>query len=434
MGTLFRKATFHVTHPLFLLTIVLALSALSRSASAQTFTVLHTFENTDGANPQAALIEDSSGNLYSTAEYGGNNQVGTVFKLTSGGQYTDLHQFTDYPDGARPVAPLLSDGRGDLYGTTYAGGINCLGEFYCGTVFEINSAGNENILYRFNGSPDGANPNAGLIHDAKGNAYGTTVFGGANSNCNYPYGCGTVFEIDRAGQESVLYSFTGGLDGFQPYGSLVMDSEGHLYGTTEAGGVYNSTCNMGCGTIFRLTKSGSGWTKQTLFRFTGSNGAEPYANMIFDKSGNLYGTTLIGGSGTNCLYLGQQVGCGTVFKLDKSGAESVLYNFTGGSDGAEPQAGLVQDVLGNLYGTAIYGGSPACNGGLGCGTVFRLSPSQKLTVVHAFSGGSDGASPVGALLLGQRALFGTASIGGDDTCQTQEGGGPGCGTVFEITP
>jgi uncharacterized repeat protein (TIGR03803 family) len=430
MSALFGKPRTYlaITYQAILVTIVLALSA-----QAQTFTVLHTFENTEGANPQAALVQDNTGNLYSTTEYGGIDQAGAVFKISLTGQYTDLHQFTDYPDGARPVAPLLSDGRGDWYGTTYAGGTNCLLEFYCGTVFEIDSAGNESILYRFNGSPDGANPNAGLIHDAKGNGYGTTVFGGASGTCNYPYGCGTVFEIDREGDESVLYSFTGDHDGFEPYGSMVMDPEGRLYGTTEAGGVFNATCNMGCGTIFRLVKSGSGWTKQTLFRFSGANGAAPYANMIFDKSGNLYGTTLIGGTGTNCLYLGEKVGCGTVFKLDNSGTESMLYNFTGKSDGAEPQAGLIQDAAGNLYGTAMYGGSPACNGGLGCGTVFRLSPAGKLSVVHEFSGGSDGATPVGALLLGKSAVFGTASIGGDDTCQTQEGGGPGCGTVFEIT-
>jgi uncharacterized repeat protein (TIGR03803 family) len=408
----------------------IAIIILELAAQAQTFTVLHTFENTDGANPQAALISDQSGNLYSTTEYGGTDQVGTVFKLSRAAQYTALYQFKDYPDGARPVAPLVADSQGG-YGTTYAGGMNCLSTFYCGTVFKINLAGDETVIYRFGGSPDGANPNAGLIRDASGNFYGTTVFGGVGG-CNEPYGCGTVFEIDSAGNETVLYSFQGGSDGSQPYGSLVMDSSGHLYGTTSAGGS-GVVCSGGCGTVYRLTKSGSTWTDQILVNFTGANGAIPYSNLILDAAGNLYGTTLIGGSAKNCPYLGIYLGCGTVFRLDKSGAETVLYNFTGKSDGSEPQAGLVRDATGNLYGTASYGANSSCNAGLGCGTVFRLA-SGKLSVLHAFTGGTDGATPVGALLLGRDALYGTATIGGDATCQTQEGGGPGCGTVFKITP
>ncbi len=423
----------------FLQGLVLVLGIL-RSAQGQTFEVLHTFEESDGANPQAALVQDHAGNIYSTAEYGGLRGVGDVFRLEPSGNYNVLSQFQDYPDGARPVAPLAADKSGDAYGTTYAGGINCLTYhdvvFYCGTVFKVDAAGSETVLYRFAGSPDGANPNAGLIPDGKGNWYGTTVFGGT-AGCDYPYGCGAVFQLDKVGTESVLYSFAAGSDGANPYGAVVLDASGDLFGTTSDGGG-SKDCSSGCGTIFRLHHTASGWTESTIHQFKLTDGAVPYAGLILDSNtGEVYGTTTIGGNSSGCLYLGQPTGCGVVFKLNlRSGDYAVLYKFSGGSDGSEPYAGLIRDPKGNLYGTTLYGGDLTCNGTIGCGTVFRLDTANKLTVLHEFTGAADGANPVGALLLDLRtpALYGTATIGGDVNCNTQEGGGPGCGTVFKITP
>ena len=274
-------------------------------------------------------------------------------------------------------------------------------------------SGTESALYSFAGGSDPKLPYAGLIFDKAGNLYGTTEFGGTN-------GQGTVFEITPTSSgwtETVLYNFTGSADGGQPYASLIFDSAGNLYGTTNFGG--SSNCNMGCGTVFKLTPGSGGWTESVLYTFTGGNdGREPYARLRFDAAGNLYGTTLLGGNiGSVC-----SEGCGTVFKLTPGTSgwtESVLYAFQGAGDGAAPYDGLALDAAGNLYGTAYTGGASAD------GVIFKLTPGTSgwtESVLHTFKGLWDGKYPYGDLILDATGnLYGTAYQGGS-----------GYGVVFEL--
>ena len=253
--------------------------------------------------------------------------------------------------------------------------------------------GSEVGVYSFNGSGGAPSlPYAGLITDSAGHFYGTTQFGGS-------YNQGTVFEVtpNAGGQwtESVLHNFTGGQDGGQPSGGLTFDAAGNLYGTTDFGG--SEICKLGCGTIFKLTPRSGYWAETVIYTFTGgSDGREPYAGLVSDAQGNFYGTTLLGGNlGNVC-----SSGCGTVFKLSQSNGawqESVLYAFAGGNDGTSPYAGLTFDGAGNLYGTT-NGGGP-----YGSGTVFKLTPSQggswTESVLYDFTGGQDGQEPTGSLIL-----------------------------------
>ena len=211
----------------------------------------------------------------------------------------------------------------------------------------MSSKGKENVLYNFGGIPDGANPCAGLIMDAKGNLYGTTENGGG-------VGLGVVFKVSSKGKETVLYSFPGGTDGGNPCAGLIMDAKGNLYGTTSAGGASS------WGVVFKLAPSGNrGWKETVLYSFTGgTDGGGPRAALIMDAKGNLYGTTAFGGASAN----------GVVFKVNSQGEESVLYSFTGEPDGANPSSALIMDAKGNLYGTTENGG--ASNDG----TVFKLTP------------------------------------------------------------
>jgi uncharacterized repeat protein (TIGR03803 family) len=240
------------------------------------------------------------------------------------------------------------DKAGNLYGTTLLGGSSSYG-----TVFKLDTSGNETVLHSFMNAPDGASPFAGVIMDQAGNLYGTTNQGGTGS-CNFGGpGCGTVFRLDTTGKETVLHSFTNTPDGALAYGGLV--KRGNLYGTTQVGGSY------GRGTVFKLDTSGH---ETVLHSFMNSDGAVSVAGLIMDKAGNLYGTTRVGGSSPNCFS-----GCGVVFKLDTTGKETVLHRFTDSSvDGADPVSGLVMDNAGNLYGTTNQGGT------YGYGTVFKLSP------------------------------------------------------------
>jgi uncharacterized repeat protein (TIGR03803 family) len=415
---------------------VLVVCLTGAYAHAQTFTTLHTFESTDGANPEAALVQDSAGNLYSTTVYGGNYQSGTAFKLAPSGALTVLHHF-GYPstDGSVPSGPLLPVGQGNFYATTYTGGIYACGNFdenQCGTVFQVNASGKESVVYSFGtNANDGSNPTGGLIRGADGNLYGTTGFGGATYD-------GTVYELTPAGTETVIYTFQGGMDGAAPNGPLVMDAAGDLWGTTEEGGG-SAACSSGCGAVFRLHKTRTGWMETVTYRFSGgADGAVPSALAYDRQHSAFYGVTNIGGSVSGCMYLGNATGCGTIFKLNAAGTkETVLHDFSGQADGGEPSANLVLDSRGDLYGTTTLGGDMSCPAGYaGCGTVFALSARGQFGTLHTFTGGTDGAVPLGALLVDQRdgALVGTASVGGDPNCQTQYGGGPGCGVVFRITP
>ncbi len=383
-------------------------------AEAQTLTVLYSFQAgaTDGENPQAGVIMDKAGNLYGTTVEGHTPVEGIVFELSSAGTETVLHRFKGGTDGANPYAGLVDGASGAFYGTTSAGGSS-----NSGVVFKVTNKAAETVLHTFTGPPgDGAFPYAGLVQDSAGNLYGTTSAGGK-------FNSGVVFKLDTSGNESVLYSFTGGTDGAFPYGSLLLNSKGKLFGTTSAGGVTAGNCFPGgCGVVFKLDTTTCAET--VLYSFTGSpDGAFPYAGLTVDTAGNLYGTTYNGGSGecTN--------GCGAVFKLDATGTETVLHSFTGyPKDGAFPYAGVVLDSAENLYGTATYGG--ASNNGV----VFKLNPAGTETMLYSFPGGADGAVPRGGVILDSSDnIYGTTYTAGITT--TACGGKlSGCGIVFKLIP
>jgi uncharacterized repeat protein (TIGR03803 family) len=390
----------------------------TQSAQAQTFTVLYSFTGaSDGALPEGALLRDSAGNLYGTTVQGGKRGCaaqlgcGTVFKLDTTGRLHVLHAFNQQ-DGASPIAALIHDSKGNFYGTTRDGGAALEG-----TVFKLDSTGNERVLHSFNFQQDGEMPYGGLVRDAAGNFYGTTPFGGPPNGGFY----GTVFKLDTTGNVSVLHTFTGGSDGKHPYGGLVRDAAGNMYGTTQKGGGNGCLGGNGCGTVFKIDAAGN-YTR--LYSFTGprtnGDGSDSHAGLIRDASGNLYGTTYDGGAADK----------GTVFKLDTTGSETVLYSFTDQPDGANPIAGLVRDASGNLYGTTFFGGNAGCQ--FGCGTVFKLDTTGKETVLYRFTGGSDGSNPyAGVIIDAQGNLYGTAGGGnGGPQC----GFVAGCGTVFKLTP
>jgi uncharacterized repeat protein (TIGR03803 family) len=313
-------------------------------------TVVHSFTGAgaDGLYPQAGMIRDSAGNLYGTTADGGTYFSGTVFKLEQAGTETTLYSFTGGSDGAYPYAGLIQDRAGNLYGTTEWGG-----NYGFGTVFKLEQGGTETILYSFTGGSDGAQPLAGLIRDPAGNLYGTTWKGGDLPAC-YGQGCGVVFKLDSAGTETVLYAFTGGLDGWAPRAGLIRDAAGNFYGTTYAGGAFD------LGTVFKLDPTG---TETLLYSFHGPDGSQPYAGLIRDEAGNLYGTTPWGGNPQFC-----DLGCGVIFKLNATGLETVLHRFCRGVDGAYPDAVLTFDASGNLYGTTQQGGTD------NAGVVFRIKP------------------------------------------------------------
>jgi uncharacterized repeat protein (TIGR03803 family) len=379
----------------------LLLASGMQSAQAQTYRVWFQFRaGMDGAAPLAGLVSDPNGNLYGTTSSDGAFDSGVVFKISAPHKETVLHSFTGSGgDGEYPLAGLVRDAAGNLYGTTANGGVygGACGGFGCGTVFKVNSAGKEIVLHCFTGSPDASTPYAGLVRDEAGNLYGATFSGGQ-------YGFGTVFEINKDGDESVLYSFNpNNGDGAFPYGGLERDAAGNLYGTTDAGG------KIGDGTVFKVDASGS---ETILYNFGSYNGDGilPSGALIRDAAGNLYGTTQSGGT----------LGLGTVFKVDTTGKETVLHSFAGGTkDGEVPfLSGLVRDSKGNLYGVTNEGGR------FSFGTVFKLAPSGKETLLHSFDG-KDGKIPYGSLLLDAKGnLYGTASAGG----------AYGGGVVYKVTP
>lgn len=403
-------------------------NAINQIVDVYSPTILYSFTGgTDGGNPSAGLAQDPQGNLYGATAEGGNpacnngGGCGTVFKVDTSGHETVLYSFTGVGgDGMGPVARLLLDAQGNLYGTTNEGGDLACGNGYgCGTVFKIDTSGHETVLYTFTGTGgDGAWPSAGLIRDAQSNLYGTTGYGG-NLACEAGSGegCGIVFKVTSAGQETVLYTFTGtGGDGALPYSPLVQDAQGNLYGTTNEGGDPACYGGNGCGTVFKIDTSDH---ETVLYTFTGADdGAYPSAGMVLDSQGNLYGTTAYGGSNSE----------GNVFKLDTTGHESVLYSFTGLADGGYPND-LIRDSKGNLYSTTYVGGDITlcyAYGSYGCGTVFKINPSNKETVLYVFTGTEgDGAyPPAGVVRDSQGNLYGTTAYGGAN----------GDGAVFKIAP
>ncbi len=320
---------------------------------------------------------------------------------------TVLFDFSVGNPGAYPTGGLIFDAKGRLCGTTESGGTN----FY-GTVFQLthtSSGWTENVLYNFTNGSDGAYPSGALVFDKAGNLYGTAVSGGSTTCGN---GCGTVFKLapgtGGTWTFSVIYSFTGGSDGFAPaFGSLIRDSSGNLYGTAEMGG-------KGSGTIFKLTRTSTGWKEHTLYEFRGgSDAGYPLAGLSWDASGNLYGATVRGGTDN----------AGAVFELKHlttGWKESVIYNFTGGTDGAYPEyGGVTLNAAGDVYGTAAGGGKS------GQGVVFVLKPTSggwKENVLHSFTGVNDGGQPFAGLTFDSAGnLYGATAYGAN-----------GDGTVFEL--
>jgi uncharacterized repeat protein (TIGR03803 family) len=388
----------------FALVLGIAVIATPRT-QAQTLSVLYNFTNgSDGATPLSGLTSDGKGNLYGTTNSGGSG-YGTLFKLESSGSnwtLSPLYSFTSGADGASPTARLRIRPNGTVYGTTSAGGSSG-----AGTVFNLDSSG-ESLLYAFLGGSDGSQPSPGdLVFDRRGNIYGTTSAGGANGN-------GTVYELIRrkkgAWKEKLLYSFGQGTDGTVPVGGVTFGTPDTLYGTTSTGGAY------GYGTVYQLKRSGSAWTETILYNFQdGNDGGTPYAGVIRDKSGNLYGAAISGGDGAG--------GGGTVFELSPANGSwtyTVLYSWPGWPVSASFR-NLALDASGNLYGTTH------CDGD-GYGTVFELTPSNGTwtnTLLYNFTGGSGGYYVFSNVVLDQQGnLYGT----------TSEGGANGYGLVFEITP
>jgi len=420
----------------FALILVCALTIVGLpTARAQTLTVLHNFTlGGDGASPVAGLTMDGTGIFYGTTARGGYASLncpygcGTVFTLTrrhSSWILNPIYSFTGGADGTTPEARVVVGPGGLLYGTTT--GSSVFGATGKATVFSLRlppiackfaiCPGEETVLHRFTGPVDGSGPGWGdLAFDQAGNIYGTTSDGGS-------YGHGSVFELTPSNgswTESILYSFTGREDGNQPKSGVVLDQAGNVYGTTLYGGA------VGWGTVFELTHSVSGWTEKVLHSF-GSSGSGPYGGLIFDSSGNLYGTTQTG-------QVGQ--GNGTVFMLSPSGDNwtlTTLYSFPAGF--TYPYAKLTMDPAGNLYGTTSYFYGPGrYPGGQGsAGSVFKLAFSNgswTYNDLHDFDGRGDGGGPFGSVVLDANGnVYGTGSSGGAVLYCSG-----GCGVVWEITP
>jgi uncharacterized repeat protein (TIGR03803 family) len=364
--------------------VLLALAVSPDSASAVTVNPLHLFTgSSDGGTPAAGLVSGNDGFFYGTASAGGMNGNGTVFRISSAGVKTNLYLFTGHADGASPGAPLIQGNDGSFYGTTFFGGSNDEG-----VVFEITSAGTLTTLWQFSGGADGGEPVAALVQGNDGNFYGTTSQGGAHS-------AGTVFWITPPAVFTNLYSFTGGADGGIPAAGLIQGLDGSFYGTTSAGGT------GGNGTIFQITSAG---TLTTLYRFLGGagDGSEPEAGLIQVNSTNFLGNTYFGGTNDN----------GVAFRLNITGTGSntvtILHSFTGGTDGANPVAGLMVANDGRYYGMASGGGSAGNNG-----TIFRTGATGGFTNLYKFTGLTDGAVPLAGLVQDTNGYFyGTCSAGG----------------------
>ncbi len=370
--------------------IFLAVSwAATAPAAAQTLTVLHSFNGSDGAYPFSRLTIDGQGNLYGTTGGTLPPTVGSIFELTSSGKMKVFLKRT--PTGICDfcVDNLLRDSKGNLYVSDAIGGT-----FGNGSVDRISATGVASVRYSFTGGDDGKYPNDGLVSDGEGNLYGTTGMGGS-------FGQGVVFKITPGGEETVLYSFPGGSSGAEPWGRLLRDSQGNFYGTTYADG----GLELSFGVVFKLSPAGD---ETVLHSFTGgSDGGHPNGDLIMDAQGNLYGTTPAIPRSTH----------GTVFKITQQGDLTVLHTFSG-SDGFSPRSGVIMDSAGNLYGTTFSGGSS------NNGVVYELSTNGTESVLHNFSG-PDGSLPVGGLVFDAEGnLYGTTAYGGSSND----------GVVFKLTP
>jgi uncharacterized repeat protein (TIGR03803 family) len=420
---------FSATLGTFALTVAIMVALtimVTQEAQAQTYTVIHNFAGgaQDGSHPYNGLTIRGT-NLYGTTANGGAS-YGTVYQLahpSTGWVFNLLYSFQGGNDGAYPTARVVAGPNGTFYGSTIEGGAADAGVVFnlkpptnaiCGTT---PCAWTETPLYQFTGGTDGYGPTAGdLAFDQTGNIYGVTEFGGSSAH-------GNVYELTPSGgtwTANVLYSFGGGQDGEFPYSGVTFDQAGNLDGTTRQGGGTGCLSSVGCGTVFQLAQSDSGWTENILYRFQGgSDGGFPESGVILDPTGNIYGTTSIYGN----LPCNGGFGCGVVFELMAMGGNwtfSSLYDFTTGGGG--PVASLIRDAAGNLYGTTLLDGANRF------GNVFELTPTDggwTYTDLYDFTGGNDGGEPMSNIVLdAQGNLYGT----------TYQGGTNGLGVVFEITP
>jgi uncharacterized repeat protein (TIGR03803 family) len=415
---------------LLILTVV-----ASPPSQAQTYTVLHAFTNApDGALPNA-IIRDAQGTLFGTTEGGGTvcaypYTCGTVYKVDSAGNETVLYRFAGGNDGADPVAGLVQDRAGNLYGTTQGNG--AISAY--STAFKIDPKGHETVLHVFNPSFQVCCQDSPLALDEQGNLYGMSPYGGT-PNCGWSYyywqGCGTLFKLTPGGKLTVLHTFKG-TDGMQPEGGLVRDAQGNLYGSANFGGKrscknpgYEVWWPVGCGTIYKLDTHGK---FSVLYTFTRkADGAFPLG-LTIDSAGNLYGVTEWGGD--NKPYYNHLYGYGTVFKLDATGKFSVLFTFTPKTTLNNVYAShLVRDSKGNLYGLQQANN---CTKGGGC--LFRIDPQGNYADLYDFEGeneSDDGSQPMGVVFGSADDFYGSMAIGGGQP--ENECGEYGCGTVFHLT-
>jgi uncharacterized repeat protein (TIGR03803 family) len=397
-------------------------------AAAQTETVLHSFNVVpNGDTPYWRLVADASGNFYGTTNSGGTYRSGTAFRLspqaTGGFALTVIYNFGADGGGFSP-GPLAIDSAGNLYGT--------LSTATGGSVFKLtNSVGGTWNAVNISTFASNAGPSGQLTFDHAGNLYGVSVGGGVSN-------WGAVYELTPTAQgqwlETTLHSFTNGADGGIPNGGVAFDASGNLYGTTSSGG--DPGCNPWdqrnptCGVVFKLTNTGGVWSETTLLSFDFNNGAYPRGGPVFDAAGNLYGSTFEG-PGFNCVQ-----GCGTIFRLspnsDGTWTQSLIYTFPGGPSGSYPNGNLVFDSHGNIYGTTAGGGSTACGGLGGCGTIFELSPTSGAywaeKVIYQFArNGTIGSGPADGVIFDSAGnLYGTASTSDGPYCCV--------GTIYELSP
>jgi len=410
------------THTIALTSPIVFMLWLLLPAQAQNFHVIYSFTGGGSAeHPIAGVTVDARGNLFGSTAWGGSSPTGsgTVYELQRAGAgfvYRQLHSFGNGADGSFPWAGVTIGPDGSLYGTTYDGGTTQNGIVYnlrppatfCGS---ISCPWVETILYNFTRGSDGGDPQGGVVFDRSGNMYGTNVNGGSG-DVGVAY---TMTHSNDGWSYQVIYPFSNGLDGGNP-GPLLIDGAGNLYGPAAVGGLPGCG-GFGCGTIFKLSRSGSGWTEQTLYQFhDSSDGSDPQGGVIMDSAGSVYGSTCCG-DGTG----------GTIFELSPSGGIwnfNLLYAYNG--IGLGPEGNLVRDAAGNLYGATVF------NGRYNEGVVFKLTPTSGgwiYTSIHDFTGGTDGEWPEGGLAIDSNGnVYGTTYQGGLQNCAD------GCGVVYEITP
>jgi uncharacterized repeat protein (TIGR03803 family) len=410
--------------------------AEATSVRSQTLTTLHSFDGTDGSNPDAPLVQATDGNLYGATSEGGTSNgggictsgCGVVFKMTSSGTLTLLHSF-DLNDGAAPSAALVQAADGSFYSTTAFGGTSsaCSDLYHCGAVFKMAPNDVLTRLYSFcsqSGCTDGFTPTGALVPEQSGNFYGTTAYGGANGSYN-----GTVFRISASSKLTTLYNFcsqSSCTDGASPYGTLIQAADGSFYGTTGFGGANSSECEgSGCGTVFKITPDGILTTLYSFCSQTGcADGAQPEGQLVQATDGNFYGTTYYGGVN----------GVGTVFKITPNGTLTTLHSFCSRrncADGELPIAGLVQATDGNLYGTTDGTAGTIFSGQIG-GTIFKITPEGTLTTLYSLCSQphcTDGESPRGGLIQDTNGnIYGTTYRGGSSSACSD-----GCGTIFSLS-